>query len=334
MKTLILAPFDQNSLTVLAANFEAVHENWLETGVIQDPVESGNRLERDGFEAVVVEGDFLFSETFEPASHLKFAGICRATTSQVDVESATGNGVVVVNTPARNTSAVAELTLGLIFASARRIVEGNRYIDAGKLRTPLSACTELRSSEIGGKTLGIVGLGAIGKRVARMADSLGMNVIAHDPLLEPRDPGIAGVTLCSLEKLLDSSDFVSLHAPPPPDGQPTFDRHMIARMKPGSVLINTASAALVDHDELKAALVEKRIAGAALDALPTHPVEPRFPLIGMDNVILTPHIAGATAKTVQRHSGAMSEDLLRFSHGEKPLNFVNPEVWGTRRGKK
>lgn len=343
MKTLILAPFDHDSLITLAANFEVVHENWLETGVIQDPVELGNRLEREGFEAVVVEGDFLFSETFELASNLKFAGICRATVSQVDIGSATDHGIVVVNTPARNANAVAELTIGMIFASARRIVEGSRYVESGKWRSPLGAYTELRSSEIRGKTLGIVGLGAIGLRVAAMAKVLGMNVIAHDPLLETRvpaqeNPGTrkaehAGVTLCSLENMLESADFVSLHASAPADGQPLFDEHMIRKMRPGSVLINTASAELVDHNALKAALVEKRIAGAALDALPSHPVEPGFPLIGLENVIITPHIGGATAETVERHSGAMSEDLLRFSNGEKPGNFVNPEVWGTRRGK-
>ncbi|MCZ6538932.1 MAG: NAD(P)-dependent oxidoreductase [Chloroflexi bacterium] len=337
MKVLILAPFHDESLVSLAASFEFIHENWLETGVIQDPVQLGNRLEREGFEAVVVEGDFLFSETFELASHLKFAGICRATVSQVDITSATDHGIVVANTPARNANAVAELAIGLIFATARRIVEGGRYIESGRWRSPLSAYTELRSSEIRGKTLGIVGLGAIGLRVARMAGALGMKVIAYDTLLTPQDPDEqhaehAGVPLGSLYEILESADFVSLHAPAPADGQPMFDEQLIGKMKPGAVLINTASAELVDHSALKTALVEKRIAGAALDVLPSQPVEPGFPLIGLENVILTPHIGGATAETIKRHSRAMSEDLIRFSNGEKPANFVNPEVWDTRRG--
>lgn len=351
MRLLVLAPFDADSLAALALcqKFEVVHENWLETGVIQDPVQLGNRLEREGFEAVVIEGDFLFSETFELASQLKFAGICRTTLSGVDIASATDHGIVVANTPERNASAVAELTIGLIFAGARRIVEGSRYIESGKWRSPLDAYTELRSSEIRGKTLGIVGLGAIGRRVARMANALGMHVIAYDPLLAPQNVGPqdakpqdvtlqdaedTGAVWCDLELLLESADFVSLHAPTPPDGCPMLDERLIGKMRPGAILINTASAELVDHRALKAALIENRIAGAALDVLPSHPVEPGFPLIGLENVILTPHIGGATAETVQRHSQAMTEDLLRFCRGKKPLNFVNPEVWETRRGNK
>ncbi|MDP6666087.1 MAG: NAD(P)-dependent oxidoreductase [Dehalococcoidia bacterium] len=334
MRVLILAPFEVDILAVVAAGhpLDIVHENWLETGEFQDPVELGNRIEREGFEAVVIEGDFLFSETFDLAPQLKFAGICRATVSQVDIGSATDHGIVVVNTPARNANAVAELTIGLIFASARRIVQGNRYIESGKWRSPLDAYTEMRSNEIRGRTLGIVGFGAIGRRIAQLATALGMKVIAYDPVVTPQETENAGATWSKLEPLLGTADFVTLHAPAPADGRPLFNERLIAMMKPASVLINTASAELVDHDALKSALVENRIAGAALDVLPSHPVEPGFPLIGLDNVILTPHIGGATAETVQRHSRSMSEDLVRFARAEKPLNFVNPEVWDTRRG--
>lgn len=165
-----------------------------------------------------------------------------------------------------------------------------------------------------------------------MANALGMHVIAFDPLVPPQEAESAGAIWADLEFLVESADFVSLHAPARADSPPMFDERMIKKMKATSVLINTASAELIDHVALGVALSEKRIGGAALDILPTHPVEPNFPLLGLENVIITPHIGGATVETIRRHSQMITEDLLRFTRGEMPVNFVNPEVWSMRRG--
>lgn len=165
MKTLILAPFDPESLETLAIDqqFDIVHENWLETGELADPVKLGHRLDQEQFGALVVEGDFLFAETFELASNLVFAGVCRSTVTHIDIDSATKHGVVIANAPARNADAVAELVIGFIFASSRRIVEADRYVNNGSWQSPLDAYTNLRSSEISDKVIGIIGLGAIGR---------------------------------------------------------------------------------------------------------------------------------------------------------------------------
>ncbi len=327
MRVLLLAPFAEEPLDELRHEADVVHESWLDTGVLQDPEMLGARLRKDQFDAVVVEADFLFAETFEAAPSLKFAGICRTGVNHVDIDAATGKGIVVVNTPGRNANAVAELTVGLMLAVSRRIAESDRYIRDRRWESPVAAYTELRGSELAGRVVGIVGLGAIGRRVAAICNVFGMNVIAYDPFVPANEAEKAGATWAELDFLLESADVVSLHAPPQPDGTPLMTAARIGGLKRGAVLVNTAGAELVDHDALVAALQSGQVAGAALDIFPTHPIEPSSPLLSLSNVVLTPHIGGATDGTVMRHSAAMATDLIRFKNGERPVNLVNPEVW-------
>ena len=197
MRALLLAPFSEPAIVELvAAGVEVVHEDWLQTGTLQDPEELGARISRDGIGAVVVEGDFLFAETFDLAPELGFAGICRAAVNQIDVDAATERGVVVVNTPGRNAAAVAELTLGLMLAVARRIPESDRYVRTGSWESPTGPYRELRGRELAGKLAGVVGLGAIGRRVTALCTALGMNVIAYDPYVRPSEAAGLGATWC------------------------------------------------------------------------------------------------------------------------------------------
>jgi len=331
MRVLILAPFSAGALARLRESADALHENWLETGVLQDPEDLGTRLDREGFDAVVVEGDFLFAETFDGAPRLRFAGICRSATNQVDVDAATERGIVVVNTPGRNANGVAELALGLMFSLARRVAEADRYVRARRWESPLAAYTGLRGAELAGRTVGIVGLGAIGRQVARLCRAVGMHVLAHDPLVPPGDAEAAGAVWVDLDTLVESADFVTLHCPAPVDGKPLLDSGRVGRMRPGACLVNTASEALVDTKAVTGALRDGRLGGAAFDVFETTPIEPSHPLLELDNTVLTPHIGGATEETVERHSEMMVDDLLRFAVGERPLNLVNPEVWERRR---
>lgn len=333
MRVLILAPFSPLALARLRESAKAVHESWLETRVLQDPEFLGARLEREGFDAVVVEGDFLFGETFDAAPGLRFAGICRAATNQVEVEAATERGVLVVNTPGRNATAVAELTIGLMFSLARRVPEADRYVRGRKWESPLDPYTSLRGVELAGRTVGIVGLGAIGRQVAKLCRALAMHVLAYDPLVPGPDTESAGAAWADLDNLIESSDFVTLHCPPSQDGTPMLDSARIDRMRPGAFLVNTASEALVDTKAVAAALRTGRLGGAAFDVFETTPVQPSHPLLELDNVVLTPHIGGATDETVERHSQMMVDDLLRFAAGNRPINLVNPEAWEGRRAR-
>lgn len=333
MRALVLAPFSAPAIAELqAAGVEVVHEDWLKTRTLQDPEELGARLSRDRFGAVVVEGDFLFAETFDLAPELGFAGVCRAAVNQIDVQAATERGVVVVNTPGRNAAAVAELTIGLMLAAARRIPESDKYVRSGSWESPTGPYRELRGRELAGKVAGVVGLGAIGRRVSALCNALGMNVVGYDPFVQPSVAERHGATWCDLDFLVESADVITLHAPPPDDGGPLLTAERIDRVKRGAILVNVSAPELVDQGALETALLSGRLGGAGLDIFPTHPVEPSYPLLTLDNVVLTPHIGGATCETISRHSMAIVEDLLRYRTGTRPVNLVNPEVWEHRRG--
>jgi len=333
VKALILAPFADGPLSELRDEVEVVVESWTRrpSGLL-DPEELGQRLDNENFDAVIVEADFLFAETFEAAPRLAFAGICRSATNQIDVEAATERGVVVVNTPGRNAPAVAELTLGLMLAVSRRIVETDRRVRRGEWTSPTGAYLEMRGSELSGHTLGIIGLGAIGRRVAQLANAFGMHVLAYDPFVKPADSERAGATWCAFDLLLESADYLTLHAPAPLDGKPLLDAARLSQLKSGAVLVNTAAAELVDQSAMIEALRNGRLAAAGLDVFTSHPIESGSALLAMENVVLTPHIGGATDGAVFRHSAMMATDLIRFQNGERPANLVNPEVWERRRG--
>lgn len=330
-RVLVLAPLSVSALTQLKSFADVVYENCWETGKIQDPEELGRRLAVESFDAVVVESDFLFDETFAASPQLRFAGICRAAVNQIDVQAATDRGVVVVNTPGRNANAVAEMTIGLMFALARRIPEADRHIRAGRWESPAGPYISMRGVELAGKLAGIVGLGAIGRRVAVLCGAIGMAVIGSDPLIADEEVRSAGAEPRPLDDLLREADVVTLHAAPSNDGRPMLDAALIALLKQGAMVVNTASPALVDYHSLAEALRAGRLRGAAVDVFETHPVEPGHPLLGLENVILTPHVGGATGETVERHSLMMVEDLERFFGGEQPRNLVNPAVWDRRR---
>lgn len=323
MKTLVLAPFDPASLDRLRRRATVLYEPWTETRRLWDPSELAVRIAAEGIEALVGEVDFFFEELFEDASPLRFVAICRAALNQVDVDAATRRGIAVVNTPSRNAQAVAELAVGLLLALVRRIPDAHAYVRAGEWREPLAAYENFRGRELRGSTLGVVGLGAVGSRVARMGRGLGMRVLGFDPyVIAPRY-----VRQVGLDDLLREADAVSLHAPQNPETRSLVDARGLALMKPTAYLVNTASHALVDADALTSALEEGRIAGAAVDVFATHPVAPRSRFLTMPNAVLTPHIGGATEETVRRYSRMVVDDLLRFQRGRRPHRLVNAEVW-------
>ena len=327
VRALILAPFSHRHLQRLAERLEVTHESWMETRRLIDPEGLAARILDDATEVLVIEADFVFEEVFEEANSLKLVGICRDTTSHVDVESATEHGVLVVNTPGRNAQAVAEHTLGLMLALARRTHTAHRYVAEGGWNNPAEPYISMRGIELAGRTLGIIGLGAIGSRLARLGCAIGMKIIAYDPYVKS---AAEGIRLTDLDEVMHKSDFVSVHVPPVPKTLGMIDAQLIGRMKPQAYLINTTGTSLVDMGALTEALRTHRIGGAAFDVFDTHPLAPNSPLLALDNVLLTPHIGGATDETIERHSEAMADDVLRFVDGKRPRNLVNPEAWERR----
>ena len=327
MRALILAPFTSSCLETLRQSIEVTHESWLRSRRLYGPDKLASRLNEERVGILVIESDFVFEEVLEQVDSLRFVGICRGATNHVDVEAATRRGVVVVNTPGRNAQAVAEHALGLMLALARRIPAAHRYVAEGRWQNPVEPYLNMRGVELAGRTLGIVGLGAIGRRLAAICAALGMTVTAYDPYIADAAPWVA---LLDLDELLALSDFVSLHVPPTEQTEGLLDSRRIALMKPVAYLINATAPSVLDQDALVDALRERRIAGAAFDVFETHPVAPHNPLLALDNVVLSPHLGGATQETVERHSRMIADDILRFLRGERPQNLVNPDVWQRR----
>lgn len=326
-RALVLAPFSYLQLERLRQSLAVTYESWLETHCLYDPDVLAARLVNEGIAILVVESDFVFEEVFEQATCLRYVGICRGTIDHVDVEAASRHGVLVVNTPSRNAQAVAEHTLGLMLALARRIPSAHRYIKEGRWQNPAEPYISMRGVELAGRTLGVVGLGAIGGRLAQMCSALGMEALAYDPYVKRAPPGVG---LVELDELLARSDFVSLHVPESPGTERLLDARRLALMKGTAYLINTSSPSAVEQRALAEALRARRIAGAALDVFETHPVAPDSPLLALDNVVLTPHLGGATEETVERHSRMMADDILRYLGGQRPQNLVNPEAWKSK----
>lgn len=321
---LILAPFSDNQLARLRLELGVTYQSWMDSRKLYGPDELAQRLLEENCSVLVIESDFAFAETFGQVPGLRFVGICRTATNHVDVEAATKCGIVVVNTPGRNARAVAEHTLGLMLALARKIPQSHNYVRDGSWQDPTEPYTTLRGIELHGRTVGIIGLGAIGLLVAEICRALGMNVLGYDPY---SDPDLAYLCKVELDDLLARADFVDVHVPLTAETQGMLKAGRLALMKPTAYLISASDTGVFDGNALAEALAEKRMAGAAVDVFESHPVSPQSPLLALDNVVLTPHIGGATEETVERHSRMMADDILRFRNGRRPQNLVNPDVW-------
>ena len=329
MRALILAPFDPRCIATLGRSLDVTHESWLETRRLADPDRLGLRLGEENTSILVVESDFVFEEVFDQAEGLKLVGVCRNSTHQIDVEAATRHGVLVVNTPGRNARAVAEHVLGLMLALARRIPEAHEYVRDKCWRNPAEPYITMRGVELAGRTLGIVGLGAIGATLADIGSALGMKVSAHDPYVTRPPDGIA---LLELDALMASSDFVCVHVPATPETEGLIDARRLSLMRTTAYLVNASDPSVADQAALVGVLRQRRINGAAFDVFDSHPVSPTNPLLELDNVVLSPHLGGATEETIGRHSQLMTDDILRFLKGRRPRHLVNEEAW-ERRGR-
>ena len=328
MKSLVLAPFSDDGIARLRGLGPVDYEPWTETRALWDPDELGARLAAEGTRALVIEADFAFEELFAAATPLGIVAVCRGALNHVDLDAATDHGVVVTHTPGRNAQAVAELVVGQLFALARRTVEADRYVRAGEWTDLTEPYTRFRGRELAGATLGLVGYGAVGRAVARMGAALGMRTLAHDPHVREAE----GAELTGLAELLRASDFVALQAPDTPDTAGMIGAGLLAQMKPGAFLVNVASPYVVDGAALAAALAEGRLGGAALDVHEAQPLPPDSPFLSLPNVLLTPHLGGATRETIARHSAMAAEDIARYARNEPPLRLANASVWERRRG--
>ena len=244
---------------------------------------------------------------------------CRGDPTNVDVPAATTAGVPVLRAPGRNADAVAELAVALLFAATRGVVPADRDVREGEIyRDGKIPYQRYRAWELAGKTVGLVGLGAVGRALRWRLRGLGMDVLAYDPY--------AADATSTFDDLLARADVISVHAPVTEETTGMIGADEFAKMRDGVVYLNTARAKIHDTDALVAALASGKVAAAGLDHFEGEFLAPDHPLTSFPQVVLTPHIGGATYDTESNHTRTIAEDLCRLLAGARPLHIVNPEV--------
>ncbi len=301
-----------------------------------------------GMDVILIEFDPLTRKVMEASPSLKIiASVRGGAHANVDVACATERGIPILFCPGRNGDTVADFTLGLMIALSRGIASGHHKIVSNLItdtrthdqngfceidvnwvgQTPEKfAYLQFKGPTLAGKLLGLVGLGAIGREVAKRAVAFDMNITAYDPFVKP-ETAPPYVRLVDLETLLSKSDFISVHIPVTKDTKGILSAEKLALMKKGAYFINTARAAVIDYDKLISMLQRNEIAGAALDVYPYEPLRPDHPLLKLGNVVLTPHIAGCSLDPYERSYRMLVEDLERLFRKEKPVRLYNPAVF-------
>jgi len=318
-RALVTAPFRGPGLDRLRAVADVVYEPWIEGRPLRiyNAEQLAARASELGATILVCEADQCKGPVLELP--LVAIGSTRGDPTNVDVVAATAAGIPVLRAPGRNADAVAELTVGLLFAVTRGIATADRSVRAGTVYSDGTIPYQrYRAWQVAGRTAGLVGLGAVGQATSWRLVGLGMRVIAYDPYND--------AATHSLDDLLAEADVVSMHAPVTPETTGMIGEQQFKAMNDGVVYLNTARAALHDTDALVAALQAGKVAGAGLDHFEGEHLPPEHPLASMDNVVLTPHIGGATYDTEANHSEMIAEDIARLLAGERPLHIVNPEV--------
>ena len=315
-------PIVREPIDLAAQGIAEVHEIALPYKPLSDRevVYWAKKLEGAG--AILLRSGYITDPLLQLLPDLKIIAVHGAGIDPVDLDACTKNGVVVTNTPGANADAVTEITLGLMLSLARRIPAA-----AQKVKQDL-AWDDARytGTELKEKTLGLLGLGQIGCRVATIAKAFGMNILAYDPALSGEEIQNKGAKSVSLKELAMSSDFLSLHAPAIESTKHIVNKELINYMKPSAFIINCARGSLIDEIELAKALSENQIAGAALDVLEGEPPDPNSPIFIAPNVILTPHMAGSTSECLHTIAEIAAHDIVRVLNGGQPDNPMNKPI--------
>jgi D-3-phosphoglycerate dehydrogenase len=252
---------------------------------------------------------------------LRVIGRAGVGVDNIDLQAASERGIVVMNTPGANTVATAEHTMALLLAMCRNVPRAVASLSAGRWERKLFKGVEIR-----GKTMGIIGLGRIGRRVARRCRAFGLEVICHDPYLSDERAHELHIERVTLDELLARSDFVTLHAALTPKTRGMIDKEAIAKMKPGVRIVNAARGALIDEQALIEALQSGHVAGAALDVLTKEPPDFDNPLLHMDNVVVTPHLAASTQEAQREVGIQIVGQVIDALHGVDYRNAINMPV--------
>jgi len=330
MISLITASLDNEGLETLREFGEVRYQPLAETKQML----GGSRLVRalDGVDVFITEADNLREREIEQLSALQIICSCRGNPVNIDIKAATAKGIPVLNAPARNADAVADLTIALMIMLGRHLLQAATILrgrDPSKDMQVLARIYfELKGVEMWNKTVGIVGFGAIGRKVAERLLPFGSKLVAYDPYVGDEVMSKYQVQKVDLDTLMQSSDFVTIHVMPSESNRSMIGRREIGLMKETAFFINTARSAVTDEVAIVEALQDKRIRGGGFDVFDKEPLPVDHPFMQLDNVILLPHIGGATVEVTTHQTQIMVPDIVHLVRGERPVHIVNPEVLG------
>jgi D-3-phosphoglycerate dehydrogenase len=281
---------------------------------------------KDADGLIVRSGTKVTAELIAAAEKLKVVGRAGSGLDNVDTPAATRRGIVVMNTPGGNTVTTAEHTMSMICAMSRRIPQATASVKAGKWEKD-----KFMGIELYNKVLGIVGVGQIGSHLTKLAQGIGMSVIAYDPYLASERAERMGVTMVELSELFRRADIISVHTPLTPETKGIINAEVISTMKPGVMIVNCARGGIINEGDLFEALKTKRVAAAAFDVFEEEPVKPDNPLLTLDNFICTPHIGAQTTEAQENVAVGIAEQIVDYftkgvAKGAVNIPSIAPEL--------
>ncbi|MDP1793821.1 MAG: NAD(P)-dependent oxidoreductase [Acidimicrobiales bacterium] len=313
------APLRGPGLKTLESLGEVIVDPWIDHNPLRlfNSEKLAEKAKEVGATVLICEADSCKGPVFDLP--LTAIGSTRGDPTNVDVDGATAARIPVLRAPGRNADAVAEMTVAMLFAVNRHLLRADTDVREGQVyRDGTIPYQRFRAWQLAGRTAGLIGLGAVGRATKWRLEGLGMKVIAADPF--------APDATHSVDDLLAEADVVSMHAAVTPETIGLISAERFMAMKPGAIFLNSARAALHDLDGLVAALQAGHLAGAGLDHFEGENIAVDHPLLSQPNVIVAPHVGGATYDTETNHTTLIADGLAALFRGEKPSNLVNPEV--------
>ncbi|MGE7776235.1 2-hydroxyacid dehydrogenase [Chitinophaga sp. NPDC101104] len=331
MRILITAPYHQQGIQAIAQLFgETVYRSWKPNGRAWNEAELISMLAETKADALITEHDGVTAKVIESFPHLQFIGVCRGTPSNVAVATATAHGIPVFFTPARNAQAVAEMFISNVIMLLRNTLPGIDWLKGRNWQAGAhDSYLHFKGNELAGRTVGMVGFGAIGQLIAGMVRHYPCNIRFYDPYVTEHDPAYVK---CTIEELFATSDIVSIHLPVTEETKNMIDGRLLTLMKKDAIFVNTARAAVVKREDLLAALETRAIRGAVLDVFDHEPPDATdYRIIDQPHVIATPHIAGATFEVEDHHVAIMNNALTQwFANGNRQVReLANRQILPT-----
>ncbi len=330
IKILVCAPIDEVSLSRLKKIGILTFAGWAgPDGMHASPLTVDQLVDKGKDADVIILGTEPMPGTvLQKLPALKLLVCSRAGVEGIDINQASSRRIPVLNSPGRNAYAVADFTIGLLISLVRKIPRSQSFLSTGLWKSIFSpADYELEGKELPGCTLGIIGLGMIGRLVAKRAIGFDIKIVGFDPYVNNQLINDIDIKMATLDELLAISDFISFHCSLTPETKSLLNSKTLPNIKSSAYVINTARAAIIEEEPFIQALQYHKIAGAALDVFWTEPIPQNHPLLKLDNVLLTPHIAGMGDQVFRRGSKMITDGIVAFLSSKKPNNVVNPEVF-------